>query len=78
MCNRTPARGTRRGEGACRQQMYRAEMSSWNLRDRHMAATLDVLAEHLERQFGHAKVVVWEHNSHVGDAVPRRWDHEAS
>jgi erythromycin esterase-like protein len=50
------------------QQMYRAEMSSWNLRDRHMAATLDALAEHLERQFGHAKVVVWEHNSHVGDA----------
>ena len=50
------------------QQMYRAEMSSWNLRDRHMAATLDALAEHLDRQFGRAKVVVWEHNSHVGDA----------
>jgi erythromycin esterase-like protein len=50
------------------QQMYRAEVSSWNLRDRHMAATLDALAEHLELQFGHAKVVVWEHNSHVGDA----------
>jgi erythromycin esterase-like protein len=50
------------------QQMYRAEVSSWNLRDRHMAATLDALAEHLTRQFGSAKVVVWEHNSHVGDA----------
>jgi erythromycin esterase-like protein len=50
------------------QQMYRAEVSSWNLRDRHMAATLDALVEHLEQQFGHAKVVVWEHNSHVGDA----------
>ena len=50
------------------QQMYRAEVSSWNLRDRHMAATLDALAAHLERQFGLAKVVVWEHNSHVGDA----------
>lgn len=50
------------------QQMYRAEVSSWNLRDRHMAATLDSLIEHLDRQFGHAKVVVWEHNSHVGDA----------
>jgi erythromycin esterase-like protein len=50
------------------QQMYRAEVSSWNLRDRHMAATLDSLLEHLERQFGHAKIVVWEHNSHVGDA----------
>jgi erythromycin esterase-like protein len=50
------------------QQMYRAETSSWNLRDRHMAATLDALAEHLDRQFGHAKIVVWEHNSHIGDA----------
>lgn len=50
------------------QQMYRAETSSWNLRDRHMASTLDALSEHLERQFGRAKIVVWEHNSHVGDA----------
>jgi erythromycin esterase-like protein len=50
------------------QQMYRAEVSSWNLRDRHMANTLDALVDHLDHQFGHAKVVVWEHNSHVGDA----------
>ncbi|MGZ4690706.1 MAG: erythromycin esterase family protein [Acidimicrobiia bacterium] len=50
------------------QQMYRAEVSSWNLRDRHMAGTLDALIEHLDRQFRTAKVVVWEHNSHVGDA----------
>jgi len=50
------------------QQMYRADVSSWNLRDRHMAATLDSLAEHLNHQLGRAKVVVWEHNSHVGDA----------
>jgi erythromycin esterase-like protein len=50
------------------QQMYRADVSSWNLRDRHMAATLDSLAEHLNHQLGRARVVVWEHNSHVGDA----------
>jgi erythromycin esterase-like protein len=50
------------------QQMYRAEVSSWNLRDRHMAATLDAMLGHLDRQLGSAKVVVWEHNSHVGDA----------
>jgi len=50
------------------QQMYRADVSSWNLRDRHMAATLDSLAEHLNHQLGRAKIVVWEHNSHVGDA----------
>jgi erythromycin esterase-like protein len=50
------------------QQMYRAEASSWNLRDRHMAATLDALVEHLDRQHRHNKVVVWAHNSHLGDA----------
>lgn len=50
------------------QQMYRAEVSSWNLRDRHMAGTLDALVEHLDRRLSPAKVVVWEHNSHVGDA----------
>ncbi len=50
------------------QQMYRAEVSSWNLRDRHMAGTLDALVSHLERHEPRSKVVVWEHNSHVGDA----------
>src|ERR1035437_1944157 len=50
------------------QQMYRAEVSSWNLRDRHMAGTLDAIGEHLDRQFRRTKVVVWAHNSHVGDA----------
>jgi len=50
------------------QQMYRAEVSSWNLRDRHMAGTLDALVEHLDGQVPRTKVVVWEHNSHVGDA----------
>src|SRR4029079_13804865 len=50
------------------QQMYRAEVSSWNLRDRHMAGTLDALVEHLDRRLGRTKVVVWEHNSHIGDA----------
>jgi len=49
-------------------QMYRAEVSSWNLRDQHMAGTLDALIEHLDRQLGTSKVVVWEHNSHLGDA----------
>src|SRR5664279_2658351 len=49
-------------------QMYRAEVSSWNLRDRHMAGTLEALIDHLDRQSGDTKVVVWEHNSHVGDA----------
>jgi len=50
------------------QQMYRADVLSWNLRDRHMAGTLDALVEHLDRRLGRTKIVVWEHNSHVGDA----------
>ncbi len=49
-------------------QMYRAEVSSWNLRDLHMAGTLDALVTHLDHQGSETKVVVWEHNSHVGDA----------
>lgn len=52
-------------------QMYRAEVSSWNLRDRHMASTLDSLLDHLDRldhHGAHTKVVVWAHDSHVGDA----------
>jgi erythromycin esterase-like protein len=48
--------------------MYRGRVSSWNLRDRHMAETLDALTSHLDRQSGRARVVVWEHNSHIGDA----------
>ena len=39
--------------------------ASWNLRDRHMADTLD----RLMRFHGpDAKAIVWEHNTHVGDA----------
>jgi erythromycin esterase-like protein len=48
--------------------MFRGRVSSWNLRDRHMAQTLDELIAHLDRQTGQAKAAVWEHNSHLGDA----------
>jgi erythromycin esterase-like protein len=48
--------------------MFSDRVSSWNLRDRHMAETLDSLVKHLNRQEGGTKVVVWEHNSHLGDA----------
>jgi erythromycin esterase-like protein len=45
--------------------MFHGEISSWNLRDSHMAETLDALVHHLGAK---AKVVVWAHNSHLGDA----------
>ena len=48
--------------------MFRKRVSSWNLRDRHMAETLDQLVTHLDKQGGRTKVVVWAHNSHLGDA----------
>ena len=46
--------------------MYRGRESTWNLRDTHMAETLDALRERIE---GAAEgIVVWAHNSHLGDA----------
>jgi protein-L-isoaspartate(D-aspartate) O-methyltransferase len=45
--------------------MYYGGAESWNLRDSHMAETL----EHLLGQGGaHSKALVWAHNSHIGDA----------
>ncbi len=46
--------------------MFRERISSWNLRDTHMAETLDALVQHLGAS--HANIVVWAHNSHLGDA----------
>lgn len=48
--------------------MFRGRVSSWNLRDEHMADTLNALIAHHERQGTPPKVVVWAHNSHIGDA----------
>src|SRR2546429_1827963 len=52
--------------------MFRGRVSSWNLRDCHMAETLAALATYLQGQRQCAKIVVWEHNSHLGDARPTR------
>jgi erythromycin esterase len=38
---------------------------SWNIRDRHMAKTLNRLMRH---HGPGAKAIVWEHNTHIGDA----------
>jgi erythromycin esterase-like protein len=48
--------------------MFRDQAGSWNLRDRHMAETLQALDAHLSRGGRQARIVVWEHNSHLGDA----------
>lgn len=49
-------------------EMFRGRVSSWNLRDSHMAETLEALAAHLKSENLPAKIVVWAHNSHLGDA----------
>jgi erythromycin esterase-like protein len=46
--------------------MFRGREDSWNLRDRHMTETLQALADHFDK--GSSKIVVWAHNSHLGDA----------
>jgi protein-L-isoaspartate(D-aspartate) O-methyltransferase len=45
--------------------MYYGSNESWNLRDRHMFETLESL---LGFHGPAAKAVIWEHNSHLGDA----------
>jgi erythromycin esterase-like protein/predicted phosphoribosyltransferase len=50
--------------------MFSGRVTSWNLRDKHMAQTLEALLNHLDRHNDTpgARIVVWAHNSHVGDA----------
>jgi erythromycin esterase-like protein len=49
--------------------MFRGRHSSWNIRDTHMADTLDELLNYLSARSGvMARVAVWAHNSHLGDA----------
>lgn len=38
---------------------------SWNVRDRHMVETLNILKDYHGED---AKVIIWEHNTHIGDA----------
>jgi erythromycin esterase-like protein len=45
--------------------MVRWGPSSWNIRDEHMVETLERL---MENHGANAKCVVWEHNTHIGDA----------
>ena len=49
--------------------MFGGRDESWNIRDTHMAETLDALCAHLGAARGRpAKLIVWAHNSHLGDA----------
>lgn len=49
--------------------MFSSRVNTWNLRDRHMADTVFELHRHLSEQRGRpARIAVWAHNSHLGDA----------
>jgi erythromycin esterase len=45
--------------------MVRGGPASWNVRDNHMVETLERLMHHYGAS---AKAIVWEHNTHIGDA----------
>ncbi|HYE40324.1 MAG TPA: erythromycin esterase family protein, partial [Ramlibacter sp.] len=47
--------------------MFHGRVSSWNLRDSHMVETLQALEKHLAGLGTGARMVVWAHNSHLGD-----------
>ena len=48
--------------------MFHGRVSTWNLRDQHMAETIEALIGHLRQRRTVPRVVVWAHNSHVGGA----------
>ena len=55
--------------------MLAGRVESWNLRDRHMAATLESLLSFLGQTTDRARLVVWAHNSHLGDARATEMGH---
>ncbi|HUF27019.1 MAG TPA: erythromycin esterase family protein [Gemmatimonadaceae bacterium] len=73
--------------------MFGDRVTSWNLRDTHMVETLEALLVQLGGEWHPPKVVLWAHNSHLGDAratdmgvsgelnvgqlVRSRWGHES-
>jgi erythromycin esterase-like protein len=49
--------------------MFGGRVSSWNLRDEHMVETIAETDRFLSKELGRpAKIIVWAHNSHIGDA----------
>jgi erythromycin esterase-like protein len=48
--------------------MFRGQVESWNLRDRHMAETVGELLAFLDHRQADTRLVIWAHNSHLGDA----------
>lgn len=45
--------------------MVRSDELSWNVRDEHMVETINEIMDYHGKQ---AKIIIWEHNTHIGDA----------
>ncbi|MBP2283149.1 erythromycin esterase-like protein [Flavobacterium sp. CG_23.5] len=45
--------------------MIKRGSASWNIRDEHMVSTIERLMQFHGKE---AKIIVWEHNTHIGDA----------
>ncbi|MFN7131558.1 MAG: erythromycin esterase family protein [Myxococcales bacterium] len=56
------------GAEAYYRTMFGGDVSGWNLRDTHMADVVGALSRHLQARGRAPKIVVWAHNSHLGDA----------
>ena len=63
------ARLVHNAEGYYR-SLFSRHSNSWNVRDKHMFETLQDISLHLRWTLGReAKIVVWAHNSHLGNAA---------
>ena len=62
------ARNVAAGEAYLR-AMHEGREDSWDIRDRHMASTIDFLLSALDNTHPRkrSRLVVWAHNAHVGD-----------
>ncbi len=54
--------------------MFQDRTSAWNQRDAHMARVVQLLLEHFRKQHPLSKIVVWAHNSHIGDERAKEHD----
>ncbi|HUK20703.1 MAG TPA: erythromycin esterase family protein [Gemmatimonadales bacterium] len=66
-CSEQNARVVKNAERYYR-AMFGSRVSSWNLRDQHMFETLENLVAFRDAHGRPEKVVLWAHNSHLGDA----------
>lgn len=47
--------------------LFNPGVNTWNIRDLHMTETVEKILDYLSEQNRDAKIVIWAHNSHVGD-----------